>query len=162
MHGDLADKILSVMHKYNVPPKSINLEITETAASYSQRVMTENLNKLSRAGLSFSLDDYGTGYSNMKRVIQLPLKIVKLDKSFVDEQHNPKMWIFLQNTVKMLKDMKMEIVVEGIETQEMVDAFSDLKCDFIQGYFFSKPICKREFVEFIASSAGIALESADE
>jgi len=64
--------------------------------------------------------------------------------------------------VKMLKDMKMEIVVEGIETQEMVDAFSDLKCDFIQGYFFSKPICKREFVEFIASSAGIALESADE
>lgn len=162
MHGDLADKILSTMRKYDVSPNSINLEITETAASYSQRVMTENLNKLSRAGLSFSLDDYGTGYSNMKRVIQLPLKIVKLDKSFVDEQHNPKMWIFLQNTVKMLKDMKMEIVVEGIETQEMVDAFSDLKCDFIQGYFFSRPICKREFIEFIASSAGIALETADE
>lgn len=162
MHGDLADKILSMMRKYDVSPDSINLEITETAASYSQRVMTENLNKLSRAGLSFSLDDYGTGYSNMKRVIQLPLKIVKLDKSFVDEQHNPKMWIFLQNTVKMLKDMKMEIVVEGIETQEMVDAFSDLKCDFIQGYFFSRPICKREFIDFIASSAGAAIETADE
>lgn len=162
MHGDLADKILSVMQKYNVSPDSINLEITETAASYSQRAMSDNLNKLSRAGLSFSLDDYGTGYSNMKRVIQLPLKIVKLDKSFVDEQHNPKMWIFLQNTVKMLKDMQMEIVVEGIETQEMVDAFSNLKCDFIQGYFFSRPICKKEFIEFIASSAGIALETADE
>lgn len=149
MHGDLADKILSTMQKYNVSPNSINLEITETAASYSQRVMTENLNKLSRAGLSFSLDDYGTGYSNMKRVIQLPLKIVKLDKSFVDEQHNPKMWIVLQNTVKMLKDMKMEIVVEGIETQEMVDVFSELQCDFIQGYFFSRPISQKEFVEFI-------------
>ncbi len=159
MHGDLADKILSVMHQYNVSPDSINLEITETAASFSQRVMTENLNKLSRAGLSFSLDDYGTGYSNMKRVIQLPLKIVKLDKSFVDEQHNPKMWIFLQNTVKMLKDMKMEIVVEGIETKEMLEAFANLKCDFIQGYFFSRPICKSEFIEFIASSAGIALDS---
>lgn len=152
MRGDLADKILSIMHKYNVSPDRINLEITETAASYSQRAMTDNLNKLSRAGLSFSLDDYGTGYSNMKRVIQLPLKIVKLDKSFVDEQHNPKMWIFLQNTVRMLKDMKMEIVVEGIETQEMVDAFSDLHCDFIQGYFFSRPICKEEFVAFIANS----------
>lgn len=162
MHGDLADKILTIMQQYSVSPKSINLEITETAASYSQRVMTENLNKLSRAGLSFSLDDYGTGYSNMKRVIQLPLKIVKLDKSFVDEQHNPKMWIFLQNTVKMLKDMKMEIVVEGIETQEMVDTFSNLKCDFIQGYFFSRPICKKEFVEFIASSSGIALETTEE
>lgn len=160
MHGDLADTILNIMKKYNVSPDSINLEITETAASYSQRVMTENLNKLSRAGLSFSLDDYGTGYSNMKRVIQLPLKIVKLDKSFVDEQHNPKMWIFLQNTVKMLKDMKMEIVVEGIETQEMVDAFSDLKCDFIQGYFFSRPICKAEFIDFIASAAGAKLETS--
>ncbi len=150
MHGDLADVILGIMNKYHVSPDSINLEITETAASYSQRVMTDNLNKLSNAGLSFSLDDYGTGYSNMKRVISLPLKIVKLDKSFVDEQHNPKMWIFLQNTIKMLKDMKMEIVVEGIETQEMVDAFSELKCDFIQGFFFSKPINKTEFIEFIA------------
>ncbi len=152
MHSDLADLILDTMRKYDISAESINLEITETAASYAQRVMQENLNKLSRAGLSFSLDDYGTGYSNMKRVISLPLKIVKLDKSFVDEQHNPKMWIFLQNTVKMLKDMKMEIVVEGIETQEMVEAFSNLKCDFIQGYFFSKPICKDEFVKFISSS----------
>lgn len=153
MHGDLADKIISTMQRYGVSPDNLNLEITETAASFSQRVMTDNLNKLSRAGVTFSLDDYGTGYSNMKRVIQLPLKIVKLDKSFVDEQHNPKMWIFLQNTVKMLKDMKMEIVVEGIETQEMVEAFSDLKCDFIQGYFFSRPICKSEFIEFIVSSS---------
>lgn len=152
MHGDLADNILTTMNQYNVSPENINLEITETAASYSQRVMTENLNKLSRAGLTFSLDDYGTGYSNMKRVIQLPLKIIKLDKSFVDEQHNPKMWIFLQNTVKMFKDMQMEIVVEGIETQEMVDAFSNLKCDFIQGYFFSKPISQPDFVEFISNS----------
>ncbi len=153
MHSDLADLILETMRKYDICADSINLEITETAASYAQRVMQENLNKLSRAGLSFSLDDYGTGYSNMKRVISLPLKIVKLDKSFVDEQHNPKMWIFLQNTVKMLKDMKMEIVVEGIETHEMVEMFSNLKCDFIQGYFFSKPLCKDEFVRFIMASS---------
>lgn len=152
MHGDLADKILTIMQQYNVSPRSINLEITETAASYSQRVMTDNLNKLSRAGIEFSLDDFGTGYSNMKRVVSLPLKIVKLDKSFVDEKENPKMWIFLQNTIKMLKDMNMEIVVEGIETKEMLDAFSDLKCDFIQGYYFSKAISKNDFVKFITDA----------
>ena len=89
-------------------------------------------------------------------MIQMPLKIIKLDKSFVDEQNNPKMWIFLKNTVKMLKDMNMEIVVEGVETQEMLDAFSDLKCDFIQGYFFSKPIPKKEFVTFITKANGIS------
>lgn len=149
MHGDLADKVLDTMKKYNVSPDQINLEITETAVSYGQNIMKNNLDKLSNAGISFSLDDYGTGYSNMRRVIQLPLKIVKLDKSFVDEQNNPKMWIMIQNTVKMLKDMNMEIVVEGIEDEEMVDQFSALECDFIQGYYFSRPVPEDEFVEFI-------------
>ena len=82
----------------------------------------------------------------------MPLKIVKLDKSLADEHNNPKMWIFLQNTVKMLKDMNMEIVVEGIETAEMVNTFSSLGCDFIQGYYFSKPVCKDDFIQFILQS----------
>ncbi|MDE7062700.1 MAG: EAL domain-containing protein, partial [Lachnospiraceae bacterium] len=149
MNGTLPDTLLSIMNRYGIDPDKINLEITETVTAYTQRVMTENLEKLTQAGLSFSLDDYGTGYSNTKRILQLPLKIVKLDKSFVDEQHNPKMWIFLKNTIKMLKDMNMEIVIEGVETQEMLDAFSDLKCDFIQGYYFSKPIPRNDFVSFI-------------
>ncbi len=152
MRRDLADNILETMQRYHVTSDKINLEITETAAANTQKIMTANLNKLSEAGLSFSLDDYGTGYSNMKRVIQLPLKIIKLDKSFVDEQHNPKMWIVLQNTVKMIKDMEMEIVVEGIETEEMLRTFTDLKCDFIQGYFFSKPIPEPDFIQFISNA----------
>lgn len=149
IHGDLADKVLSTLKKYNLTPDKINLEITETAVTYAQTVMRQNLDKLSNAGVSFSLDDYGTGYSNMRRMIQLPLKIVKLDKSFVDEQSNPKMWIAIQNTVKMLKDMNMEIVVEGIETENMVQQFTDLNCDYIQGYYYSKPIPEDDFVEFI-------------
>lgn len=149
MNSDLPENYLAIMDKYHIPTNKINLEITETAAAYAQDVMMENLNKLTQAGISFSLDDYGTGYSNMKRVIQLPFKIIKLDKSFVNEKNNPKVWIFVSNTVKMLKDMNMEIVVEGVETQEMLDAFSDLKCDFIQGYFFSKPIPKNDFVAFM-------------
>lgn len=152
MNGDLPDILLSIMKKYGISSDKINLEITETAAAYTQKVMTENLEKLTQAGLSFSLDDYGTGYSNMQRVIQLPLKIIKLDKSFVDENNNPKMWIVLKNTVKMLKDINMEIVVEGVETQEMLDAFSMLKCDFIQGYYFSKPIPRNDFVKFISQA----------
>lgn len=151
MRVNLADKILGIMAKHRVSAEYINLEITETAASHTQEIMAENLQKLHRAGISFSLDDYGTGYSNIKRVIQLPLKIIKLDKTFVDEQDNPKMRVVLKNTVAMLKDMNMEIVVEGIETQEMLDFFAELQCDFIQGYFFSKPVPKPEFVSFIKS-----------
>ena len=115
MQSGLAERILATMRKYNVTPDQINLEITETSAIYAQNKMMENLEKLSQAGVTFSLDDYGTGYSNIQRVASLPLKMVKLDKSFADMQNNPRMWIILRNTVKMLKDMDMEIVVEGVE-----------------------------------------------
>ena len=152
MNGDLPETYLSIMKKYNVSPDRINLEITETAAAYEQDVMTDNLEQLTQAGISFSLDDYGTGYSNIQRVMQLPLKIIKLDKSFANEENNQKLWTFLKNTVKMLKDMDMEIVIEGVETQEMLDVFTDLQCDFVQGYFFSKPIPQDEFVAFITKA----------
>ncbi len=151
MRSNLAEEVLEIMEKYHVPHGSINLEITETAASHAQDVMAENLGKLTQAGVTISLDDYGTGYSNIKRVAQLPLKIVKLDKTFVDGQDNPKMRVVLKNTVAMLKDMDIEIVVEGIETQEMLDFFTEQRCDFIQGYFFSKPIPMPEFIRFVRS-----------
>ncbi len=152
MQGDLADEVLATLDKFKVFPSQINLEITETAAGHDQSTMTENLTRLSEAGVSFSLDDFGTGYSNMDRVASLPLKIVKLDRSFVNSQHKPKMGIFLENFIRMFKDMDMEIVVEGIETEQMVRRFSDLHCDFIQGYYYSKPIPEDEFVKFIEKS----------
>lgn len=152
MNADLPDTLFSIMNRYGISPNRINLEVTESAIAYEQKVMEENFEKLTRAGLSFSLDDYGTGYSNIKRVTQLPLKIIKLDKTFANENENPKMRTVLQNTVKMLKDINMEVVVEGVETQEMLDVFLGLQCDFIQGYFFSKPIPKKDFVAFLSDA----------
>lgn len=149
MRSDLADQVLSTIRRHKVDVSQINLEITETAASYSMSALKDNMFKLAEAGVSFSLDDFGTGYSNMERVASLPLKIVKLDRSFVNSQHKPKMSIFVENFIRMFKGMDMEIVVEGIETDQMVRRFSDLKCDFIQGYYFSKPIPEDAFVEFI-------------
>lgn len=149
MQRGLADNILATINKYGISPDKINLEITETAANYSQNILIENMTKLINAGVSFSLDDFGTGYSNMARLASLPLKIVKLDKTFVDNSNKPKLHIFLKGTIKMLKDMDMEIVVEGIETEQMVETFSNLNCDFIQGYYYSKPIPQIEFVKFI-------------
>lgn len=152
MQADLADKVLEVINRYGISPSKINLEITETAANHAQNIMTSNIERLIDAGISFSLDDYGTGYSNIKSVASLPLSIVKLDKSFVNEEDNPRMWIVLQNTVKMLKDMDMHIVVEGVETEQIVDKFSALDCEYIQGYYYSKPIPEQEFIEFMTAA----------
>lgn len=149
MRSDLSDQVMDIINKYRIRPEQVNLEITETAASYSQNALVQNLNALSTAGISFSLDDFGTGYSNMLRIASLPFHIVKLDKSFVGGEANAKLLIMLQNTVKMFKAMNMKIVVEGVETDDMVKQFSDMECEYIQGYYYSKPLPREEFVAFI-------------
>lgn len=152
MQSGLAKDVLKTLEKYNIPSDKINLEITETAVSYSQHVLDENLRLLADSGISFSLDDYGTGYSNIRRVASLPLKLVKLDKTFTNLDENPKMVIVLENTIRMIKDMELEIIVEGVETQELVNRFCKLECDYIQGFYYSKPIPREEFVRFIGES----------
>lgn len=153
MRSDLADQVMDILNRYRIRPEQVNLEITETAASYSQKALTQNLNVLSAAGISFSLDDFGTGYSNMLRIASLPFHIVKLDKSFVGGEANSKLLIMLRNTVRMFKAMNMKIVVEGVETEDMVKQFSDMECEYIQGYYYSKPLPKDEFVKFIRENA---------
>lgn len=152
MQTGLAKDVLKTLQRYSVSADKINLEITETAVSYSQHVLDENLRLLAESGIGFSLDDYGTGYSNIRRVASLPLKLVKLDKTFTNLKENPKMIIVLENTIRMIKEMDLEIVVEGVETRELVDHFCELGCDYIQGFYFSKPIPREEFVRFIGES----------
>lgn len=152
---NLCDKIKSCMDKYNVNPEQINLEITETAADYDPVISDKNIRELRRAGLTFSLDDYGTGYSNIARVASLPLDIVKLDKSLVDDMDTPLMWIVIKNTVAMLKKMNKKILVEGIEDKRSLDKFIEIGCDYIQGYYFSKPLPEEEYIEFIKHKNGL-------
>jgi EAL domain-containing protein (putative c-di-GMP-specific phosphodiesterase class I) len=149
MQPTLADRVLETLKKYGVKANQINLEITETATTYSQNIMEENLQKLCDAGITFSMDDYGTGYSNIRSLASLPFDIIKLDKSFVAKKSNLRMQLVLKNTINMLKELNMKILVEGIETKEMLDYFIELKCDYVQGFYFSKPLPENDFVNFV-------------
>lgn len=149
MVSTLADHVIALMHKYKISPKEVNFELTETATSFSQKVMEQNLKKLSEAGIGFSLDDYGTGYSNIKRMIQFPLSIVKLDKLFADGLADEKLQMVLKSTVKMIKDIHMEIVVEGVEDSTAFRLFKELGCDHVQGFYFCRPLPKERFIDFI-------------
>ena len=145
----LVEKIRGLISKYQVRTSQINLEITETAVDYDPVITDNNIFCLWNMGFRFSLDDYGTGYSNIKRVVSLPLDIIKFDKSFVDEMDDPKMWIAIVNTVNMLKRMNKKILVEGVEDKRTLDRFKDLGCDYIQGFYFSKPLNEDDFIEFV-------------
>lgn len=149
IEANLFEKIDGLMKKYNVRPDQVNLEITETSVDYDPATTDKNINKLHEAGITFSLDDYGTGYSNITRVVSLPLDIVKLDKTLVDEMDTTVMSTVINNTVSMLKRMNKKILVEGVEEFRQYQRFEDLECDYIQGYFFSKPLPRDEYIKFV-------------
>ncbi len=152
---DLVDKIMNLIEEKGIRPSCISLELTENAADINPAIVDANVWKLHEAGIRFALDDYGTGYSNIKRVTSLPVAQVKLDKSFVDEIDNPQMWIVIEDTIAMLKEMGKEILVEGVETAETAAKLSEIDadllqgCELMQGFLFCKPLPEADFVRFI-------------
>lgn len=146
---DLTNKVLYYLQKYNLKPEQINLEVTETAANTAHDIVEENIRNLSEHGVAFSLDDFGTGYSNLSRIIGLPFRIVKIDKSMTDKVFDSRINAILKYNIRLLKEIGMEVVVEGVETKAVLKQFEEMGCDFIQGYYFSKPLSEQEFVEYI-------------
>ena len=145
----LVRRIRELMIKYNVDPSHINMEITESFEASDLEMINENLKKISEMGFRLSLDDYGTGYSNINRFRSLPISIVKIDKSLVDESEDEGIKKILDYSFNMVKDLNKETVVEGVETKEQLDRFIGLGADFIQGYYFSKPLDFDKFIDFI-------------
>lgn len=154
IEDNLADKVASLMKKYKITPDRINIEITETAADFNPHMFDRNIEKIASYGVSFSLDDYGTGFSNIKRMTELPLDIVKLDKSFADDWKLKKMNTVIRETVSMLKKMDKRVLIEGVEDKDACSFFEDLECNYIQGFYFSKPLPEKEFVDFVRSRNG--------
>ena len=149
LQKDLPQKIRNLEKKYGVNSSKVNLEITETMYDTIGDVMDQNLAELYDRGYTFSLDDYGTGYSNIQRVAKLPLSIVKIDKSLVDNMGTLHGLSIMRNTVRMMKDIKLNIVVEGVEREEQLNFLRAMGVDYIQGFYFSKPLPEAEFLQFI-------------
>lgn len=146
---DLPTKIRRIAERYGVSNDKICIEITESIYNNMGSVADENIRALSEMGFAIALDDYGTGYSNIQRILRLPLDMVKIDKSLVDGMIETNGLSVLKNTVNMMKDIDMELVVEGVESKEVLDAVVDMGCDFVQGYYFSKPLPADKFIEFL-------------
>lgn len=152
MQENLAGELLAIMKDYGIEADQIRLEITETAAANSPRVLHENMSRLHNAGIRFALDDFGTGYSNINSLADLPLETIKLDKSMIwAAQDNQKAEIILESSIAMIKKMNMHIVAEGIETQEQMKKLQRLGCDCLQGYYFSRPVEYESFITLLAA-----------
>lgn len=151
MQEDLAEKFMDIMNELKLPSNRIKLEVTETAAVVSSNCLSMNMNALSECGIKFALDDYGTGFANAISLIEYPYSTIKVDKSVVwaamDSDEAKKV---LTHTVAMLKSLKMSIVAEGVETYEQSEELIAMGFDYLQGYYYSKPISGKDFIELVS------------
>lgn len=160
-YSALADDYIGIMEKYQINPKYINLEITESASTAAKKTLIENMRRLMEYGVYFSLDDFGTGQSNLNYIVDMPVNIVKFDREmsqafFRDEKAK----YVLNAAMQMIHGMKLKIVSEGIETEDQYLAMEELSIDYIQGYYFSKPLPEAEFLMFLQENNGLIVKNA--
>lgn len=154
MREDFVDTILSIMEKYEVRPEQINLEITETAEISALQILQDNVEKLYEKGITFSLDDYGSGYSTLGYIHQFPFRIIKLDKLMVwDAFETERAGTTLKYTVGMIKELNIHIVAEGVETEQQQNKLSSLGCDYLQGWYYSKAVPSEQFATMIKKAS---------
>ena len=145
----LPNKIEALEKKYNINPSQVNLEITETTFEHISDIIVDNITKLISMGYSFSLDDYGIGYSSVQRVNSIPFKLIKIDKSMLDEANTASGIKLLEHTIRMMQSINKQIVCEGAESIEQINMLKNMNCDYIQGFYFSKPIPSKDFIIFL-------------
>ncbi len=148
---DLHIKLAAIMEKYRLEYFRISLEITDAGIVMKGKKLEENMQILINKGMRFSLDNYGTGYSNLNTVVEYPFSIVKLDKSMLwNAMKSEKAMTVLRQTIRMMKQLSMELIAVGVETEEQAQLLAYYGCDFFQGYYYAKPMPGDEFVKFVA------------
>ena len=144
LRPDLGKRFTSILEKYKVPAEKIHLEITEESM-IDFDLLEKQMRTMMEAGFLFVLDDYGRGYSNMARMKKCPFTNIKLDMEFVWDYFKEKDKI-LPTLVHTIKQMGFTVTAEGIESNEMAAAMSEVGCDYLQGFTFSRPLSVEDFL----------------
>lgn len=140
-HLDLCEYLITLVGKYGLSPKNIGIEITESAIIRNIRATVRHLKKLRSHGFKISIDDFGTGYSSLNYLARLPIDILKIDGFFVKGlPGNKNNNAITKGIVYMAHEMGIEVIAEGVETEEQLDFLREIGCDFVQGYIFSRPL----------------------
>ena len=138
----------SIIHKYFISPKIIELELTESAFSCNMNIIFDITRRLHKIGFRLSIDDFGSGYSALNMLKDIFMDVVKLDRGFLKESSNTdRGQKLIKNIIIMAKDLGMETVAEGVETKEQVEFLREIGCDLAQGYYYAKPMPMAEFNE---------------
>ena len=147
---DFVETLLNIIHKYDVDPDEIELEITESILIDDFSAVTEKMQLLKEYGIRISLDDFGTGFSSLSYLKKLPINTLKIDKSFTDTLLTDSATrIITESIVSMVKSLGFESIAEGVEEEQQYKYLRAVGCDIIQGYLFGKPLSQEEIEQLL-------------
>lgn len=145
------DFLESLLEKYQIPTKYVEIEITEGVFLKKSAQADELFNRLKSLGIKLLMDDFGTGYSSLAYLTYIPVDVIKLDKSLVDTYLVDGKDSFIKNVIRLVHDLDKEMLIEGVEEDWQYQRLCDFNADTIQGYYFSKPIPPEEAIVFKVS-----------
>jgi len=148
---DFVDNVVKIINETKIKPQWLEIEITENISIVNFLSVKNTLEKLHQLGISISIDDFGTGYSSLAYLQNIPLDILKVDRTFITQLGEENDQNLMTETIfLMAKKLGLITIAEGVETLQHVDALKELECDFIQGYFLSKPISYEKLTVFVS------------
>ena len=147
---DFVSKFQQILSDTNTSPCCMELEITENILINDTHKASEKLNTIKNMGLKISIDDFGTGYASLRYLQQLPIDLIKIDRSFITHiTTNTNDLAIVKTILNMAKNLSLNVIAEGVETAEQLELLKQLGCSFYQGYYFSKPLSKEQLSELI-------------
>jgi EAL domain-containing protein (putative c-di-GMP-specific phosphodiesterase class I)/CheY-like chemotaxis protein len=150
---ELPDEIVALAKKHNVTNSRICFEVTETGVMSQPHIATDILTRLRVKGFSLSLDDFGIGYSSLIELYRMPFREIKIDKSFsLKLEGDPECHSIINAVIGLGHSLKMEVVAEGVETQEVWNKLGAMGCDIAQGYYLSRPLPPQDFENWLQTS----------
>lgn len=150
MRDDLEDSLTGIIDSTGLDYRCIHFEITETAAVASKERLAKHMNNMIGKGIKFAMDDYGSGYSNVSTIIDYPFASIKLDKSLIWPAVSSGLArTVLDYNIQLIDNLGISIVAEGIENEEQLQMVNVMGAEFIQGFYYSKPLPGQEFLDYI-------------
>lgn len=160
----MAERITQTVARLNLPVERLCIEVTESVANGNLVAALENLARLRMRGFALSVDDFGTGFSSLQRLVSSPFSELKLDRSFVSGmvRDSPR-WFIVEATIALASKLGLTTVAEGVETQAEWQLLKDAGCDCVQGYLTGRPMSRSDFMRWVATYPGaVAAQTSPE
>ena len=151
--SEFLNSIIDILEKYKVNPSYIEIEITEATSRANTFTSTSIIKKLKDKGIRVLMDDFGVGFSNIGNLRKIPFDAVKIDKSFIDDiTTDLKSRAIVKFLIELCLANDLEVIAEGVDDKEQVEILKKLKCNTIQGFFYSKPLPQKEYEKFLLNN----------